>query len=125
MQNDTVGYGPVMSVPVAVDQLPAALEEFGTVAYLLSAGADGRPRCVSVSLHWAQDRLVAKVGKRTGSNVTAQPLMSLLWPPVEPGGFSLIVDGTATVSDTASEDGDGGATLAITPTSGVRHRNAT
>jgi hypothetical protein len=110
-----------MSVPVALDQLHAALDEFGTVAYLLSAGGDGRPRCVSVALSWSGDQLMASVGKRTGANIGIQPLVSLLWPPVEPGGYSLIVDGSAAV--TAEADG-GGAIITITPSNGVRHRNA-
>jgi hypothetical protein len=118
---NAVRYGPGMSVPVALDQLPAALEEFGMVAYLLSAGSDGRPRCVSVALSWSSDKLVAGVGKRTGHNIGAQPLVSLLWPPVEPGGFSLIVDGSAAVT---GETEGGGAVITITPSGGVRHRNA-
>jgi hypothetical protein len=111
-----------MSVPVALHQLHAALDEFGTVAYLLSAGGDGRPRCVSVALSWSDDQLVASVGKRTGANIGIQPLVSLVWPPVEPGGYSLIVDGSASVAG-ESESG-GGAIITITPSNGVRHRNA-
>lgn len=110
-----------MSVPVALDQLHAALDEFGTVAYLLSAGSDGRPRCVSVALSWSDDQLTASVGKRTGGNIGIQPLVSLLWPPVEPGGYSLIVDGSAAIT---SESDGGGALITITPSNGVRHRNA-
>jgi hypothetical protein len=110
-----------MSVPVALHQLRAALEEFGAVAYLLSAGGDGRPRCVSVALDWSGDQLTASVGKRTGANIGIQPLVSLLFPPVEPGGYSLIVDGSALV--TGEPDG-GGAIITITPSNGVRHRNA-
>lgn len=110
-----------MSVPVAVDQLRAALDEFGMVAYLLSAGGDGRPRCVSVSLAWSGDQLAADVGARTGANITGQPLVSLLWPPVEPGGYSLIVDASATASPKSDSTG---AVVTISPTNGVRHRNA-
>ena len=110
-----------MSVPVALDQLHAALDEFGTVAYLLSVGGDGRARCVSVSLSWSDDQLTASVGKRTGGNIGIQPLVSLLWPPVEPGGYSLIVDGSAAIT---SESDGGGALITITPSNGVRHRNA-
>lgn len=110
-----------MSVPVALDQLHAALDEFGTVAYLLSAGGDGRPRCVSVALSWNDDQLMASIGKRTSANIGVQPLVSLLWPPVEPGGYTLIVDGTAAVSE---ESEGGGAVITITPSNGVRHRNA-
>jgi hypothetical protein len=116
-----VRYGPGMSVPVALDQLHAALDEFGTVAYLLSAGGDGRPRCVSVALSWSEGLLMASVGKRTGVNIGIQPLVSLLWPPVEPGGYSLIVDGSAGMT---GESEGGGAIIAITPSNGVRHRNA-
>jgi hypothetical protein len=110
-----------MSVPVALHQLHAALDEFGAVAYLLSAGGDGRPRCVSIALSWSDDQLMASVGKRTGANIGIQPLVSLLWPPVEPGGYSLIVDGSASV--TGESDG-GGAIITIIPSNGVRHRNA-
>ena len=43
--------------------------------------------------------------------------MSLLWPAAVPGGYSLFVDGTATVS------GDGEqASVAIRPTRAVLHR---
>jgi hypothetical protein len=110
-----------MSVPVALDQLHAALDEFGTVAYLLSAGGDGRPRCVSVELSWNGDQLTTLVGKRSGVNIGVQPLVSLLWPQIEPGGHSLIVDGSAGV---VGESDGGGAIITITPSNGVRHRNA-
>jgi hypothetical protein len=42
--------------------------------------------------------------------------VSLLWPPNEPGGYSLIVDGAAAPSD----DGR----IAVTPTRAVLHRPA-
>jgi hypothetical protein len=41
--------------------------------------------------------------------------VSLLWPPVDVADYSLIVDGTATVS---------GSSVRITPTRAVRHRPA-
>lgn len=44
-------------------------------------------------------------------------MVTLLWPPAVPDGYSLIVDGTAT-----GGTDDTGAVLAVTPTGGVLHR---
>jgi hypothetical protein len=43
--------------------------------------------------------------------------VSLLWPPAEPGGYSLIVDGTAAAGVREGR-------LAVTPTRAVLHRPA-
>ena len=104
-----------VSIPVGLPELAAAIDGFTTTPYLLTAGADGRPHAVSVVPVWRDATLVLGAGRRTGANVTAQPAVSLLWPPAKPGDHSLIVDGTAIVSD------DG---LTITPTSAVLHRSA-
>jgi hypothetical protein len=40
--------------------------------------------------------------------------VSLLWPPEQPGGYSLIIDGTAEQAESAR--------LAVTPTRAVLHR---
>jgi hypothetical protein len=47
----------------------------------------------------------------------------LLWPPREPGGYSLIVDGRAEVTD-ADDSDDGTARLLVVPTRALLHRNA-
>jgi hypothetical protein len=111
-----------MSIPVPVSELPAALDEFGMVAYLLSAGADGRPRSVSVAVTWLDDVLVATVGRRTAANITVQPLVALLWPGTTGGEWSLIVDAVATTDSGAHSDGP--TNVRLSPTSGVRHKNA-
>ena len=41
--------------------------------------------------------------------------MTLVWPPTEPGGFSLLVDGAATVD---------GETITVAPTKAMLHRPA-
>jgi hypothetical protein len=112
-----------MSIPVSIPELPAARAEFGAVGYLLSSGADGRPRAVSVVVTDQADVLALHVGPRTAANVAAQPLVSLLWPAVGSDGFSLIVDGEAEPSN-QSEPGSNRVTLHIRPTSAVRHKNA-
>jgi hypothetical protein len=102
-----------MSIAVELDRLREETACFGTTAYLLTTGDDGRPHAVAASVRWDGDRLLLTAGQRTRRNVEARPLVSLLWPPPEPGGYSLIVDAEATVAD-------GG--VSARPTRGVLHR---
>jgi len=46
-----------------------------------------------------------------------------LWPPSEPAGYSLIVDGRAEVVETADTD-DNTAALRVVPIRALLHRNA-
>ncbi|HEX5266104.1 MAG TPA: hypothetical protein VFW24_04975 [Acidimicrobiales bacterium] len=104
-----------MSVPVDLEKLRDSVERFGALAYLLTTGADGRPHAVSVHMEWDAGRLVTRAGRRTVANAADRPSVSLLWPPVSDDGFSLIVDGSASV------DSD---RMAIRPTTAVLHRQA-
>ena len=106
-----------MSVPVAIDQLRNQTRLFALGPYLLTVGADARPHAVAVVAAWEGDALAIEVGQRTAANAAARPGVSLLWPPNEPGGYSLIVDGTATPTRDA-------ARLVVTPTRAVLHRPA-
>jgi hypothetical protein len=106
-----------MSIPVALEQLRDETLRFTFAPYLLTVGDDARPHAVAVAATWESDRLAMDVGKRTAHNASVRPQVSLLWPPNEPGGYSLIVDGTA-----ASTSGDGRITVA--PTRAVLHRPA-
>lgn len=108
-----------MSHPVGLDCLRAEAASFGTNAYLLTVASDGRPHSVCVSVAWEGDELVARCGARTLANVAARPLVSLLWTPIEAGGYSLIVDGDGSVRG----EGDA-ARAAIRPTKAVLHRPA-
>jgi hypothetical protein len=101
-----------VSIPVGLDELAAAIERFGTTPYLLTAGDGGRPRAVSIAPAWRGAHLVCGAGRRTSVNVQAQPAVSLLWPPDQVGGHSLIVDATAVVADEE---------LVITPLNAVLH----
>ncbi|CNJ23011.1 Hypothetical protein ERS075342_09653 [Mycobacterium tuberculosis] len=47
----------------------------------------------------------------------------MLWPPREPGGYSLIVDGRAQASD-ASDANEETARLEVVPTRALLHREA-
>jgi hypothetical protein len=104
-----------VSIPVALDELRREAEARRTAPYLLTVADDGRPHAVAVAAAWDGGRLRCEVGRRSGANASARPLISLVWPPDEPGGYSLIVDGTAAHQD--------GAVL-VEPTSAVLHRPA-
>lgn len=110
-----------MSIPVALDDLRAALAERPPVAYLLTVTDDGRPHAVHVAIAWDGDRLAARVGRRTAANAAARPgAVSLVFPVRTPDDYSLIVDGTA-----GSEDaGHDGHRVLVQPTKAVLHRPA-
>jgi hypothetical protein len=66
---------------------------------------------------------VGLIGGRTRTNLAHRSDATLLWPPVETGGYSLIVDGRAeAVSDTDSDSET--ARVAVVPTRALLHRNA-
>jgi hypothetical protein len=104
-----------MSIPVAIDDLAAATAEYGW-AYLLTVRDDLRPHIVAVDATWDDDHLAIAVGRGTARNAAARSSISLCYPPVEEGGYSLIVDGDATVV--------GDTTLRFAPTGAVLHRPA-
>ena len=104
-----------MSIPVAIDAVDKAMAE-RPYAYLLTVSDDGRPHAVAVTPRLVDGVLRASIGRRSGLNASARPdAVSLVWPPAEVGGYSLIVDGSAIIED---------ETIAVTPTKGVLHRPA-
>jgi hypothetical protein len=104
-----------MSLPVAIDDLAAATAEYGW-AYLLTVRDDLRPHVVAVSPVWDGDDLVIEVGRGTARNAAVRSSISLCYPPVDDGGYSLIVDGDAAVVDDT--------TVRLTPSGAVLHRPA-
>jgi hypothetical protein len=104
-----------VSVPVSLDRLRDEVEVFGASAYALTTGGDGRPHAVLASVEWRGERLALPAGGRTAANAGDRPQVALLWPPTEAGGYSLIVDGNAEVTD---------GRLLVEPTKAVLHRPA-
>ena len=104
-----------MTIPVAIADLVAKTEEFGW-AYLLTVRDDQRPHIVAVSPTWNDDVLLMDVGRRTSDNVGERSSISLCYPPVEDGGYSLIVDGQGLVTDESR--------VQFTATGAVLHRPA-
>lgn len=105
-----------MSVPVGLDQLRAEIARFGPAPYLITVTADGHPHAVSVRVEWDGDDLVVPAGRGTLANAARRPAVTLLWPPMDDEGFSLIADGTAT-ADSEHE------VVAVRPTKAVLHRS--
>lgn len=104
-----------MSIPVALDELAKALQEYD-FAYLLTAAEAGGPHVVAVRPRLELAAVViADVGARTRSNAVTRPAVTLVWPPSQRDGYSLIVDGEA------SEAAQG---LRVTPRRAVLHRPA-
>jgi hypothetical protein len=104
-----------MSVKVDLDQLASALADF-TFAYLITVGDDYRAHTVAVEPVLADGIFdVGTIGNSTRKNVTQHDGVTLVWPPREPGGYSLIVDGRGEPADIS---------LRVVPSRAVLHRKA-
>ena len=110
-----------MSISVELAGLRDAIADTDRAPYLLTVADDGRPHSVAVSFEWRDDELAMPVGNRTLANARTRELVSLLWAPSDPGGYSLIVD--ATVTETRGT-GQGDNELVVRPTRAVLHRPA-
>lgn len=100
-----------MSVQVDLAELGRHVATYG-FAYLLSVTEDGRAHAVAVRPHLDADALhLEGLGGRTRANIEARPDVTLLWPPVTDGGYTLIVDGRAVPSDDGTRVVPGHAVL--------------
>ncbi|RAU96964.1 pyridoxamine 5'-phosphate oxidase family protein [Mycobacterium colombiense] len=90
-------------------------------AYLITVDDDYRVHTVTVEPRLDGANLdVGLIGGRTRNNLAQRADVTLLWPPGEPGGYSLIVDGSAEVTDASAET----ARLTVVPTRALLHRDA-
>jgi len=104
-----------MSVKVDLDRLSDTLGDFA-LGYLITVGDDFRAHTVASDPALSDGVFhVGSTGNTTRRNVIQHADVTLLWPPREPGGYSLIVDGHGEVR------GDG---LCVTPARAVLHRSA-
>ncbi|HEX5586536.1 MAG TPA: pyridoxamine 5'-phosphate oxidase family protein, partial [Acidimicrobiia bacterium] len=81
-----------MSISVELAELRAAIADTDRAPYLVTVSDDGRAHTVAVAPQWDGDELAIAVGRHTAANARARPAVSLLWPPKDRAGYSLIVD---------------------------------
>jgi hypothetical protein len=104
-----------MSVKVDLDQLADTLADF-TFAYLITVGDDFRVHTVAVDPVLTDGVIgVGRAGRHTCANLADHPAVTVIWPPNEPGGYSLIIDGTGELS---------GDEVRVLPNRAVLHRKA-
>jgi hypothetical protein len=105
---------------VDLQRLAAALDDF-SFAYLITVDDDYRVHTVTVEPTMREAILdVGLIGGGTRKNLARRAELTLLWPPSEAGGYSLIVDGAAQISDANEET----AWLGVVPTRALLHREA-
>src|SRR5262249_39852252 len=105
--------GPIMPIRT----LAEAISHYGHDAYLLTVAQDG-PHTSHVTIELRGNNIGCAVGASAARNIALQPNVSLFWPPTEPGGYALIVNGAA-----AGERQATGVTMAeIALTKSVLHR---
>ena len=89
-----------MSISVEISDLQAKTSEYGW-AYLLTVGDAAPAHVVAITPVWDGSALTMLVGERTAANVVARPTVTLCYPPSD-GGYSLIIDGEASVEPVAT-----------------------
>ena len=96
--------------------LREALSDYGADAYLLTIGADG-PHTSHVTVAQKGDGLTCALSKSAARNIDGQPSVSLLWPPLEKGGYSIVINARA-----AKTEADYGPMATLELTKAVFHR---
>jgi hypothetical protein len=109
-----------MSVAVELERVREEAMRRGSGAFLLTVSGDGRPHVVAVAVAWQDGSLVMGAGRSSARNATDRPGVTLLWPPVAPRGYSLIVDG-----DAAVEPSEDGGRVTVRASRAVLHRPGT
>ena len=91
-----------MSIRVEMADLPEEIVRRGP-GYLLSSIMDSRPHAAHLRFQVAaadgQVQLRTPAGNTARANCRMRPAVTVLFPPVDDDGYSLIVDGEARVDD--------------------------
>jgi hypothetical protein len=119
---------------VDLKRLVAALADY-PFAYLITVDDDYRVHTVTVQpvLRDLPDDPGASagavldiglIGGHTRENLAHRADVTLLWPPAEPGGYSLIVDGRAAPTDSDVQSNAETERFGVIPTRALLHRAA-
>ena len=103
-----------MSIPVALSDLAATLDHFGSGFLLTTAGERIKVVVVDPGVEGSSLR-ISDPGGGTRANLAANPLLTLTYAPLTPREHALIIDGTGRVD---------GSDVVVTPTGAVLHRPA-
>jgi hypothetical protein len=100
-------------------RLRAEIHSRSADPYLVTVTAGAAPHCGTATVTWgtSDGELTVAPVPRTWAEAAGLRQVSLLWPPAEPGGYTLIVDGTGTRGQA-----DNGPALTVTVTRAVLHR---
>jgi hypothetical protein len=102
-------------------RLAAALPDY-PFAYLITVDDNYRAHTVTVEPELRDGAVldIGLIGGRTRENLAHRSDVTLLWPPPEPGGYSLIVDGRAEATESDGQT----VRLGVVPTRALLHRDA-
>ncbi|HAP76853.1 MAG TPA: hypothetical protein DCR14_12305 [Acidimicrobiaceae bacterium] len=103
-----------MSIAVELSDLPDTLAPYPW-GYLVTVGPDLRAHVLAVPTRFLGGTFLFEAGRSTRANAAARPEVTLVFPPIEPHGYSLLVDGSAVVHD---------AHIEVRPSTAVLHRPA-
>lgn len=117
---------------VDLKRLVAALADY-PFAYLITVDDDYRVHTVTVEpvlRDFPEDPGVSAgavldigpIGGHTRENLAHRSDVTLLWPPPEPGGYSLIVDGRAEAAESDVQSNPETARFGVVPTRALLHR---
>ena len=94
-----------------------AIDQYGDRPYLLTVGEDG-PHTSHTRVALGDGVLTCPLSKSAAHNVRVRPVVSFLWPPMQPGGYAIIVNGTVR----EVEEGEGEPIASIELSKAVFHR---
>jgi hypothetical protein len=89
-----------MSTKVALHELADTMRDYG-FAYLLTVTDDQRTRAVAVTPSAGEAGLTFTdgLGRGTRADLAVRPDVTLLWPPQDAAGYTLIADGRVSITD--------------------------
>ncbi|MEM9038440.1 MAG: pyridoxamine 5'-phosphate oxidase family protein [Actinomycetota bacterium] len=108
-----------MSIPVELDALESKTAEYGW-AYVLTVTDSSTPKIVATTPTWSDGAMLLHEGGGSARNADARSTITVAYPPVEPDGYTLIVDGEAAV-DRSDDDH---TVIRLQPSGAVLHRAA-
>jgi hypothetical protein len=104
-----------MSVVDVTEQLAATVGRY-RFAYLVTVDQDAQAHVVTATPTVVDGTLrISEPGRKTRVNLALRPSATVVWPPTDPDGYSLIVDGTTAPT---------GTDIAVVPVRAVLHRAA-